>query len=118
MQAQELCIQANQESSAYPFWVAKSVLLLAEVFAEKGDLYNARAALAHSNLPQSFWDDAIRDATFKYNCLPHSATDKIPYLEWHSINELPKPLPLFGQHGHMPIYKKKSKLESRSDPCQ
>ncbi|MEO0338722.1 MAG: tetratricopeptide repeat protein, partial [Bacteroidota bacterium] len=43
--AQELCIQANQESSAYPFWVAKSVLLLAEIFAEKGDLYNARAAL-------------------------------------------------------------------------
>lgn len=42
---QELTIQANQESSAYPFWVAKSVLLLAEVFAEKGDLYNARAAL-------------------------------------------------------------------------
>ncbi|HKK74224.1 MAG TPA: tetratricopeptide repeat protein [Saprospiraceae bacterium] len=43
--AQELTIKANQESSAYPFWVAKSVLLLAEVFAEKGDLYNARAAL-------------------------------------------------------------------------
>lgn len=43
--AQELCISSNQESSAYPYWVAKSVLLLAEVFAEKGDLYNARAAL-------------------------------------------------------------------------
>lgn len=43
--AQELTIKANQESSAYPYWVAKSVLLLAEVFAEKGDLYNARAAL-------------------------------------------------------------------------
>lgn len=42
---QELCIQANQESSAYPYWVAKSVMLLAEVFAEKDDLYNARAAL-------------------------------------------------------------------------
>lgn len=43
--AQQLCVQANQESSAYPYWVAKSVLLLAEVFAEKGDLYNSRAAL-------------------------------------------------------------------------
>ncbi|MCB9080433.1 MAG: tetratricopeptide repeat protein [Lewinellaceae bacterium] len=43
--AQDLCLQANQESSAYPYWVAKSVLLLADVLAEKGDLYNARAAL-------------------------------------------------------------------------
>ncbi len=44
-QAQALTIQANKESSAYPYWVARSVLLLADVLAEKGDLYNARAAL-------------------------------------------------------------------------
>lgn len=43
--AQEICINANRKSSAYPYWVAKSVLLLADIFAEKGDLYNARAAL-------------------------------------------------------------------------
>jgi tetratricopeptide (TPR) repeat protein len=43
--AQELCIKANQESSAYPYWVARSVVLLADVLADKGDLYNARAAL-------------------------------------------------------------------------
>ncbi|MBK8653325.1 MAG: tetratricopeptide repeat protein [Haliscomenobacter sp.] len=43
--AQELCLKANQESSAYPYWVANSVLLLADVMAEKGDLYNARAVL-------------------------------------------------------------------------
>ena len=44
-QAQTLLINANKESSAYPYWVAKSVLLLSDVLAEKGDLYNARAAL-------------------------------------------------------------------------
>ena len=43
--AQNLLINANKESSAYPYWVAKSVILLSDVLAEKGDLYNARAAL-------------------------------------------------------------------------
>jgi tetratricopeptide (TPR) repeat protein len=43
--AQQLCMEANQKSSDYPYWVAKSVLLLADIFAEKGDLYNAKAAL-------------------------------------------------------------------------
>jgi len=43
--AQELCINSNKESSAYPYWVAKSVILLSDILSEKGDLYNARAAL-------------------------------------------------------------------------
>ena len=43
--AQEICINANKESSGYPFWVAKSVILLSDILREKGDLYNARAAL-------------------------------------------------------------------------
>ena len=43
--AQQLCINANRESSGYPYWVAKSVILLSDILAEKNDLYNARAAL-------------------------------------------------------------------------
>lgn len=43
--AQELCIAANRESSAYPYWVAKTVILLSDVFLEKGELQNARAVL-------------------------------------------------------------------------
>ena len=43
--AQNLCINANRESSGYPYWVAKSVLLLSDILAEKNDFYNARAAL-------------------------------------------------------------------------
>jgi tetratricopeptide (TPR) repeat protein len=43
--AQQICINANKESSAYPYWVAKSVILLSDILSEKGDLYNARAAL-------------------------------------------------------------------------
>ncbi|MBT8221411.1 MAG: tetratricopeptide repeat protein, partial [Bacteroidia bacterium] len=43
--AQQLCINANKESSNYPYWVAKSVLLLSDIFVDKKDLINARAAL-------------------------------------------------------------------------
>ncbi len=43
--AQQLCLNANRESSNYPYWVAKSVILLADILAEKGDLFNAQAAL-------------------------------------------------------------------------
>ncbi|MCB0571027.1 MAG: tetratricopeptide repeat protein [Phaeodactylibacter sp.] len=44
-EAQRLCLASNKESSGYPYWVAKSVILLSDVLSEKGDLYNARAAL-------------------------------------------------------------------------
>ncbi|MFK7932696.1 MAG: tetratricopeptide repeat protein, partial [Saprospiraceae bacterium] len=43
--AQQIAINANKESSGYPYWVAKSVLLLSDILLEKGDLFNARAAL-------------------------------------------------------------------------
>lgn len=43
--ARQLTLNANKESSAYPYWVAKSVILLSDILAEQGDLYNARAAL-------------------------------------------------------------------------
>ncbi len=43
--AQEIAINSNRESSRYPFWVAKSIILLSDILAEKGDLFNARAAL-------------------------------------------------------------------------
>ncbi len=43
--AQEICLNANKESSAYPYWVIKSIILLSDILAEKGQLYDARAAL-------------------------------------------------------------------------
>jgi len=43
--AEEITINANRESSSYPYWVAKSVILLSDIFAEKGDLLNAQAVL-------------------------------------------------------------------------
>ncbi|WP_232830181.1 tetratricopeptide repeat protein [Lewinella sp. IMCC34191] len=43
--AQQLALDANRESSGYPYWVAKTVILLSDVLRDKQDLYNARAAL-------------------------------------------------------------------------
>ncbi|NJL75932.1 MAG: tetratricopeptide repeat protein [Saprospiraceae bacterium] len=43
--AQEITLNSNRESSSYPYWVAKSVILLSDILTEKGDLFNARAAL-------------------------------------------------------------------------
>ncbi len=43
--AQELALATNRENSGYPFWVAKNVILLADILRERKDLYNARAAL-------------------------------------------------------------------------
>jgi tetratricopeptide (TPR) repeat protein len=54
--AQQITINSNKESSAYPYWVAKSVILLSDILTEKGDLYNARAAL--EALLDNYKDDA------------------------------------------------------------
>ena len=43
--AEELCKNANAVNSAYPYWIAKSLILLSDILLKKGDLFNARAAL-------------------------------------------------------------------------
>lgn len=45
--AVDLSLEANRESSGYPYWVAKTVLVLADALKDRGgdDLYNAQAAL-------------------------------------------------------------------------
>ncbi len=72
--AQEICINANKESSAYPYWVAKSVILLSDILAEKGDLYNARAAL--EALLENYSEDAelVKQAQTKLNALNQQIT--------------------------------------------
>ena len=61
--AKQLAANANKESSNYPFWVAKSVLLLSDIFAEQGDLFNAKAAL--EALIENFDEDEVLLATAK-----------------------------------------------------
>lgn len=43
--ALDICERANRESSQHPYWVAKSVILMSDIYVEKGDLMTARAIL-------------------------------------------------------------------------
>ena len=43
--ARDYCIEANAENSGNTYWAAKSILLLSDIFVEKGELYDAEAAL-------------------------------------------------------------------------
>ncbi len=44
-QAEGACRQSYSQSSAYPSWVARSLILLSDVLVKKQDFFNARAAL-------------------------------------------------------------------------
>ncbi len=43
--ARDLAEKAYKESTAYPYWIAKSLLLLSDVLVIQDDLFNARAAV-------------------------------------------------------------------------
>lgn len=38
------CKSTNTTSSNYPYWIARSLLLMSDIYIKKNDLYNARAA--------------------------------------------------------------------------
>ncbi len=44
-QAEEYCRISYSESGSYPYWVAKSLILLGDILLEKEDYFNAKAAL-------------------------------------------------------------------------
>lgn len=43
--AEAQCNAANKMNNLYPYWIAKSLLLLSDIYAGRNDLFNARAAL-------------------------------------------------------------------------
>ncbi|MEZ5056162.1 MAG: tetratricopeptide repeat protein [Saprospiraceae bacterium] len=44
-EALEICERANRESASYPYWVAKSVILMADIYTERNDLLSAKTIL-------------------------------------------------------------------------
>lgn len=42
--AERQCAITNQESKGYPYWIAKNLILLSEIYLRNEDLFNARAA--------------------------------------------------------------------------
>ena len=43
--AERHCHSANESNANYPYWVAKSLILLSDIAVEKNDLFNAKAPL-------------------------------------------------------------------------
>jgi len=43
--AKQQCLSNNNDNSGYSYWVGKSLLLLADVFSEQGDLFSAKTVL-------------------------------------------------------------------------
>ena len=58
-----------------------------------------QASLHHANLPFPYWEDAARDAIFKYNLIRHAATHASPHAIWHKRNPAPSRLFILGQLG-------------------
>ncbi len=54
--AQQLCLNTNQQIAGYEYWLAKSVLLLADIFTKTGDTFNAKASL--ESLIENYTGDA------------------------------------------------------------
>ncbi len=54
--AEAFCRSSYTESAAYPYWVAKSLILLSDILVAKDDLFNAKAAL--EAVLDNFADDA------------------------------------------------------------
>ncbi len=53
--AKQLCIASNTQNANYPYWVAKSVILLSDILVKEGDYFNAKATL--EALIENFMDD-------------------------------------------------------------
>lgn len=54
--AEAQCQHTNERSSNYPYWIAKSLLLMSDIFIAKNDLLNARAAI--EAVIENYKDDA------------------------------------------------------------
>ncbi|MBK8700076.1 MAG: tetratricopeptide repeat protein [Saprospiraceae bacterium] len=54
--AEQQCNYANEKNTNYPYWVARGLLLLSDVYIQKDDLLNARAAI--EAVIENFKEDA------------------------------------------------------------
>ena len=73
--AEKQCNFINESSLNYPYWVAKSILLLADIYLEKDDLINARAALEAVVDNFSNNDELLRIANEKLRILEKKEED-------------------------------------------
>lgn len=92
--AEEQCNLANESNAAYPFWIAKSLMLLSDIYVDKSDLFNARAAL--EAIIENFKDDTelLNEAQSKLDLVSQLEKQKSrikPGSEERDILELQSP---------------------------
>lgn len=63
--AQQLALNTNNEIAGYDYWLGKSVVLLADIFTEKKDYFNARASLESIIENYTLDDDVLASAKEK-----------------------------------------------------
>jgi len=76
IEAENQCNAANKENKYYPYWIAKSLLLLSDIYVHKNDLFNARAAI--EAVIENFKDDEglLKNATEKLKALELKEKDQ------------------------------------------
>ena len=74
-EAEKRANTANENNKNYPTWIAKSILLLSDIYVTKGDLLNARAAV--EAIIENFSSDEI---------LLKEAQDKLKIIEQKEID--------------------------------
>jgi len=67
--AKKLIKEANIKNSAYPYWVAKGLILVSDIFVTQKDLFNARAAL--EAVKENYQEDKgiLKEVSTKLNTL-------------------------------------------------
>ena len=67
--AKEMALSTNSQVQGYEYWLAKSVLLLADIFIEEKDYFNARASLESIIENYTGDDEILAEAQTKLDML-------------------------------------------------
>lgn len=75
-EAEEKCHLANEANAAYPFWIARSLLLLTDIYLDRNDTFNARAAT--EAVIENFKDDEslLQEAYVRLKKVEDAENDK------------------------------------------
>ncbi len=74
--AKKMINDASSKNSAYPYWVAKGLLLLSEIYIQKNDIFNAKAALEAIKENYQEDQDILKEVDQKLVAISKQAADK------------------------------------------
>ncbi len=88
--ATELLREASRANSSYPYWMAKCVILLSDVYSEKGDFFRAKATLEALLANYNEDQELVREAQKKLEILrkKESSNNRILKEDQNSLLEL------------------------------